>query len=175
LIQVKAPATKCGINSRAMMAESYEANDLLRLVPLGVERLKEAYPLVRDMAPQISQEQWHDFVAPAIEGDKNAGVFAIESAHGFIRGLCVFRVVREMDGSKNFVIVELVVSRTLYRKAAAKILIAAMEAEAKNRGCGAIVTDCPVESRWLFDLSAQEGYRLMRWRMSKKLGSAPDT
>jgi hypothetical protein len=156
----------------AMMAELGEPRDMLKFVPLGLERLKEAYPLVRDMSPHITAEQWHDYVAPAIGGDKDAGVMAIESAHGFIRGLCVYRIVKEMDGSKDFVVIELMVSRTLYRKAAAKILIAAIETEAKARGCVAIVADCPVESRWLFDLAAQEGYHLMRWRMAKKLDAS---
>lgn len=144
-------------------------NDNLKLTPLGRERLTEAYPLVRDMAPHVTPEQWHDFVAPALDGDKDAGVFAIEASPGFIRGLCVFRIIKNLDGAKHFQIVEIVVSRSLYRKAAAKALITAMEQEARARGCDSIVTDCPVESRWLFDLAAHEGYRLLRWRMSKKL------
>lgn len=156
-----------------MTPEPVDFDDRLILVPLGLDRLKEAYPLVRDMAPQVTAEQWHAYVAPVLGGDPDTGVFAIEAAHGFIRGLCVYRVVKDLDGAKQFVIVEIVVSRSLYRKAAARALIAAMEQEARERGCGGIVTDCPVESRWLFDLASQEGYRLLRWRMSKKLDQAP--
>jgi len=155
-----------------MVPATLDNSDDLKLVPLGLDRLKEAYPLVRDMAPQVTAEQWQAYVAPALSGDPGAGVFAIEGTKGFIRGLCVYRVVKDIEGAKQFVIVEIVVSRTLYRRAAAKALIVAMEHEARKQGCDAIVTDCPVESRWLFDLAAQEGYRLMRWRMSKKLDQA---
>jgi hypothetical protein len=60
----------------------------LRVEPLDVERLAEAYPLIRS-ATRVSQQRWEEFGRELICG--GGGVLAVTAPDGCIHGVAAFR------------------------------------------------------------------------------------
>jgi len=113
---------------------------------LTPERVDEAYPVVRAAMPTLSLRRWREFARRALahsgEGAPS-GILLVESARGYIHGLCAFHVQHDLRHGPVLAIDELVTLDLVDTAPAAAALMAALEARARDLGCAAVRSHVP--------------------------------
>ncbi|MBM3555412.1 MAG: hypothetical protein FJX47_07650 [Alphaproteobacteria bacterium] len=137
-------------------------------IALADDRLVEALPLLHEIAPALTAESWRAHVAEALSQGK-AGLLAVQAGGAMLRGLCLWRVKRALDGTRVLSVFDLVVGRAIYRRATARALFAAIEAQAKGLGCDHVAIDFATADEALAALATEAGYRPDGFRLARKL------
>ena len=109
--------------------------------PLSPDRVDEAYPVVRAAMPDLSLERWRDFASRAVGEPAVSpppGIMLVESAQGYIYGLCAYRLQHDIRHGRVLVIEELVTLGLVDGASVAATLIAALEERARELGCAAM-------------------------------------
>lgn len=112
-------------------------------VPLGVERIDQAFPIVHTQFPAVALEAWRRYAHGLITADEPARGVMTAQHGGYIRGLfCHWRDSSLLHGDL-LVINHFAVMDLFDREGATRTLIAAMEAIADEHALPAIHTVLP--------------------------------
>ncbi len=111
----------------------------LRTAQLASERVVQAYPLIREVAPNLSLAEWVDFARPlsAQKGDTGGcrGIIIAERSR-YIRGLFIYEVNPELSHGRTLFARNIIVLDLVQRDAVAEALVDAMERLAQAHGGG---------------------------------------
>ncbi|MFQ5959303.1 MAG: GNAT family N-acetyltransferase [Alphaproteobacteria bacterium] len=134
-------------------------NDFV-LAPLCESRILQAYPLVREVAPDVSLEAWRAYAQTVLRPRRRdgRGIVAVYSENEYLRGLFVYRIVPDMQGGRALVLECFVVSSLFVPHAVASALLAGAEDVAREHGCGTIRAELRRRPDWLDALLHEHGY-----------------
>jgi len=114
-----------------------------KLVPrlLDRESVVQAFPLVRDLLPRVSLEQWARFARPllgASSGRSPRGLMTIQNGAGYILALFAFEVRESLTETRALAIDSIIVPNIPGRDMIWAAIMDAAEYLARMNGCRAI-------------------------------------
>lgn len=146
---------------------------------LDRDRVDRAYPLVRNIAPQITLERWNRFVRPLLASRSSVwprGVMTIQNAAECILGLFSFEVRDELNDGRTLLLDNIVTASIPGRDAIWAAVMDAADHLAQVHGCRAIRAglggDLDTSDRdraWLVSSLEGAGFALDGIRACKRL------
>jgi hypothetical protein len=156
---------------------------------LTPQRLDQAYPLVRAIAPALALEDWRAYAAPLIgaqgehegaqggeQGGERAsgGILVAEDERGYMAGLVVYRIQRDLLTGPILVAEHFVAFDFFERDRIAEALARALEGLAAGHRCAAVHTVLPEDAergrrQWLEDMLKLRGHRPHCFALRKAL------
>ncbi|MEE8443935.1 MAG: hypothetical protein V3S44_01210 [Alphaproteobacteria bacterium] len=119
--------------------------------PLGEEQVMQAYPLVQSASPQLTLDQWMDYVQTlSQEGDsdpRGGGVMSVQNGEGYIYGIYCHEVEANIQHGRVLKVSNFVAANLYDAKSVTGGLIDSMASVARDSGCGAVHVDLPEEIR----------------------------
>lgn len=116
--------------------------DRFTVTPLDRRRIDQVYPLIQAGKSGISREEWRDYAARMIAAT-DGGIRVAQVDHGYIHGLYAFQA---MPSPKHGTVlqVDMFLAMDLFEpEVAIDMLLADMDREALDRGCGAVHLHLP--------------------------------
>ena len=143
------------------------------LAPLRGDRILQAYPLIRELASEISLEDWRAYVkamlAAKAKGGEARDVIGICSPNGYLRGLFTYRVAPDLRHGQTLEVEYFVVESVFSPREIAATLIAGVEQVARREDCKAIHADLPSAANWLVKMLHDRGYVAGTWQLCKPI------
>ncbi len=130
------------------------------LAPLPASRILQAYPLIREAAPEVTLDQWRRYArALARRRPKpGGGIVALRCENGYIRGLFSYRIVPDLVRGRTLV-VDCLVASTLFSPAeVVDTLLAEIERIARRHRCAEMRADFPLDASWIEERLALCGF-----------------
>ncbi len=132
------------------------------LAPLGEERILQAFPLVREVSPEVDMEAWSDYAqamlgepAPAPEAQ---GIVAAWAQNEYLRGLFVYRLLPDIHCGR-VLSTEFFIGGSPFRKEiVADALLAGAERLAREHSCDAVHTMLPTRPEWFAERLGERGF-----------------
>ncbi len=119
--------------------------------PLGEGQVVQAYPLIQSAAPQLTLDQWLDYVQTlTLEGDSDlrcSGVMSVQNGDGYIFGIYCHEVEVNIQHGRVLKVSNFVAANLYDAKSVTDGLIDSMASMARDYGCGAVHVDLPEEAR----------------------------
>lgn len=156
-----------------------------KLIPrlLDRESVVQAFPLVRDLLPHVSLEQWIRFARPLLSARSTKsprGLMTIRNGVGYILSLFAFEVRDSLTDSRTLSIDHIIVPNIPGRDMLWESVVDAAEYLAKVNGCQSIRADfgedldpAGSERLWMRVSFERVGYSLDGIQAFKRLDSAP--
>lgn len=125
----------------------------LNIFPLERRHIEQAYPLMREIHPDLSIEEWKAYASRLIAAEERAGVIAAWRRR-YVRGLYCFRVMDSLPDHQHriFVASDLVALDLVARDEVMLSLIDDLQARALMHHCATIDLKLPTGSDWAADL-----------------------
>lgn len=140
--------------------------------PLTRDRVAQAYPVVREIAGDLTLESWADFVRSmaADEGriDWPRGII-VADLEGYIRGMFTFHVVPDLHHGRTLVIGNFAVLQMVARKSLADSLLEAVHELARRHRCKAIHATVPPTSKWATAYFEDRGHAVEKLVLCQRL------
>lgn len=140
--------------------------------PLSRDRVAQAYPVVREIAGDLTLESWADFVRSmaADEGriDWPRGII-VADLEGYIRGMFTFHVVPDLRHGRTLVIGNFAVLQMVARKSLADSLLEAVHELARRHRCKAIHATVPPTSKWATAYFEDRGHAVEKLVLCQRL------
>ncbi len=119
--------------------------------PLTLDRVAQAYPVVREIAGDLTLESWSDFVRSMVADEGKVhwprGII-VADLEGYIRGMFTFHVMPDLRHGRILVIRNFAVLQMVARKSLADSLLEAVHELARAHRCKAIHATVPPTSKW---------------------------
>ncbi len=143
---------------------------------LDLEKIEQAYGLVRLANPGITLETWLDFASSQMSPSKapESGILAVEDERGYILGLVGYTVDHDLQHgrtllAKNFIALSYTEER---RRIVAFSLIEAMEDIARKKQCRTIRTivhepEAALQDAWIIEVLKSSGHHAEARRFIK--------
>ncbi len=130
------------------------------LGPLPAGRILQAYPLIRDVAPDVTIEAWRGYARRAVRPRQRnrRGIVAAYSGTDYLRGLFAYRVGPDMVCGRAIIIEVFAVGSMFVPDAVADALLAGIETLALEHGCGIIRAEMQARPDWLEDMLRARGF-----------------
>ena len=128
--------------------------------PLSERQLLQAFPLVREIEPELELEAWLKYARWSRQGaPAPRGMIGVDR-DGYLRGIFSYDVTEGPDhhrslNIRNFVAIDLVQRATVLG-----ILCAAMEALAGKHGCDLVKVHLPPKSHWAAESLGAAGFNV---------------
>ncbi|MDT9599893.1 GNAT family N-acetyltransferase [Sphingosinicella rhizophila] len=103
---------------------------------LGVDRLGEAYPLIRSAA-RVSPERWEAFAHDLCE--HGGGVLAVLAEDGRVHGVAAYRPTGSLRHESGFLVEVIATFELSGSGCVRKALCAALEETARSQGCRSLI------------------------------------
>jgi len=114
--------------------------DMPSAIPLRLEGIDQAYPIVQALHPALSMDEWRRYARALIaQADPVRGVMTAQHG-GYIRGLFCHWPDRSLLHGSMLIVDNIAVMDLFNAQGALRALIDAMESIASKYGCGAIHT-----------------------------------
>lgn len=120
-----------------------------------------AFPLVSAAMPAVDLATWRSFVQPMINAEPigSAGVIGLRNEAGYLCGLMVYRIDRDLKNGATLAVDLLVALDLVNVTAAGRALLQAAEAKALERHCAGIHIRLGSEQKTLAECLDASGYR----------------
>ena len=136
--------------------------DAIVLASLEEGCILQAYPLVREIAPAIAMEAWHDYARSVLaetgNGGKTQGIVAAWSRNRYLRGLFVYRLLPDVQCGRVLAAEFFVGGSPFRQDLIADRLLAGAENLARELSCKAVHAGLPARPDWFADHLAERGY-----------------
>ena len=143
------------------------------LAPLRGDRILQAFPLIRELASEISLEDWRAYVksilAAKAKGSEARDIIGICSSNGYLRGLFTYRVVPDLRHGQTLDVEYFVVESVFSPREIAAALMAGVEEVASTETCNAIHAHLPSVANWLVKMLHDRGYSAGTWQLCKPI------
>jgi len=144
-------------------------------------RVDEAYPLARAAFPGLTLERWRCFGRNATASASQVThpeILLAENDCGYIQGLCTYHLLQDLRHGIVMVVDHLAMIDLIDGAAVAEALLAALDALARQAGCGRIHLNLPQQAAsggrpGLYELLRADGHSVDAWRLSKTLDAGP--
>ena len=139
---------------------------------LSRDRITQAFPVVREIAGDLTLEAWSDFARTMVAG---GGEFASPSGiivaelEGYIRGLFTYHVVPDLRHGRTLVVRDLAVPQVIARESLADALLEEIHQLARSHGCGAIHAYVRPESAWAAGYFKDRGLQVEKLVLCQRL------
>lgn len=113
----------------------------LTVKPLTPDRIDTTFPIAQAAVPGLCLEKWRQFAtnATALDGaTPAAGIMVVENERGYVQGFCTCRLQRDIRHGTVFAVDDLVALDLIDSGPVAAALVDALEARARELGCGAV-------------------------------------
>ncbi len=119
--------------------------------PLGSDQAPQAYPLVQSASPQLTLDQWLDYVR-ALARDARVdplagGVMSVQNRDGYIYGIYCHAVEHDIQHGKVLKVSNFVAANLYDSTGVMDGLIDSMASIARDHGCAAVHVDLPEEAK----------------------------
>lgn len=119
--------------------------------PLDPDRVAQAYPVVREIAGELTLERWSEFVlsmvGDEVKIDWPRGII-VADLDGYIRGMFTYHVMPDLLHGRTLEIRDFAVLQMIARKSLADSLLEAVHELARTHRCDAIQTYVAPASEW---------------------------
>lgn len=146
--------------------------EALRTALLTCDRIVQAYPLIREVAPNLSLAEWVDFAQPlGAQKDQTGGCRGIIIAERsrYIRGLFMYEVTPELAHGQTLSACNVIILDLVQRDAVAEALVDAMERLAQANGCDAVHVHLSPLSEWALPCFERRGHRVQGYHLCSRL------
>ena len=109
-------------------------------IPLGLEGIDQAYPIVHTLHPALTMDDWRRYARTLIAAAEPVRGVMTAQHGGYIRGLFCHWTDRSLQHSSMLMVDNFAVMDLFDAHGATRTLISAMETMAEQFGCGAIHT-----------------------------------
>ena len=109
-------------------------------IPLGLEGIDQAYPIVHTLHPELGMDDWRHYARTLIAAAEPVRGIMTAQHGGYIRGLFCHWQDRSLQHSSMLIVDNFAVMDLFDAQGATRTLIHAMEEMAERHGCGAIHT-----------------------------------
>ena len=157
-------------------------NKVLIPCPLEKAAIGRAYPLVRNIAPSVTLEQWQRFAQPKIgpcSPTRRRGLMSIQNPSGYILGLFGFEIRDELGDGPTLCMHNIIVPNVPGRGAIWASIAGVAETLAKDNGCGAVRADVAddldltdTDRAWVVACLEKSGYAIEGIRAVKRIAPA---
>lgn len=134
----------------------------INLEPLGIARVLQAYPLVREATPEISLEAWCTFAHSILRERRRignaCGITAACSENDYLRGFFAYRVAPDIQHGRALFVEFLAVSGLFSPLDVAMVLLDGIEAAAHENRCQVVHAELPSLPDWLDTLLHERGF-----------------
>jgi len=130
------------------------------LVPLRASLLLQAYPLVREAAPEVTLDQWRRYARALIRPPRGrqSGIVALRCENDYLRGLFSYRVVPDLVSGRTLVVDCLAVSTLFSPGEIADALLAEAERIARRHRCATLRAAFPTRAEEIEEVLARRGF-----------------
>lgn len=130
------------------------------LAPLPASRILQAYPLVREAAPEVTLDQWRQYARALIRPRprQGGGIVALRCENGYIRGLFSYRIEPDLVAGRTLVVDCLVASSLFSPSEVVDALLAEVERIARRHRCAVVRADFPHGAPWIEERLAAHGF-----------------
>lgn len=114
----------------------------LTVKALTEDRIDQAFVLIQNVIPTIHLDSWRSFAGAMISQGpaRSTGILVAECENKFFSGLAAYRIQDDLIYGQVVHTSHLLAFDLLDRKLIVDLLVTALEALAKERGCGAVHT-----------------------------------
>jgi hypothetical protein len=144
----------------------------LKIEPLGLDRIDQAFPLVQMLRPSLKPEAWQSYARALIEG-ADTGIVALADERGLLLGLFGWRVAQHPDHGRTLHAQDFVALDLVEPVRVSAILAAALEDTARRCDCHAVHTDVAAGAgpgaRRLVERLGGLGHRMESFKLCKEL------
>lgn len=138
--------------------------DGIVLASLEEGRILQAYPLVREVAPDIAMEAWRDYARGVLVDSSNLreeeqGIIAAWAQNRYLRGLFVYRMLPDVQCGRVLAAEFFVGGSPFRQELLADRLLTGAETLARKLSCKAVHAGLPTHPDWLAEHLAERGYR----------------
>ncbi len=127
------------------------------------DRVAQAFPVVREIAADLTLEAWSAFARATVEGGADSewpsGVI-VADLDGYIRGLFTYRVTPDLRHGRTLVVSNFAVLHMVARKTLADALLDAVGELARRHRCAAVHAAVPAQSRWAVAYFEDHGHHV---------------
>ena len=146
-------------------------NERFTLAPIRGDRILQAYPLIRELATEISLVDWRAYVksnlAAKVKGGEACDIIGICSSNGYLRGQFTYRVVPDLRYGQTLDVEYFIVESVFSPREIAAALMAGVEEIASTENCNAIHAHLPSAANWLVKMLHDRGYSAGAWQLCK--------
>ncbi len=144
------------------------------LAPLRASLLLQAYPLVREVAPEVTLDQWRRYARALIRSprERQSGIVALRCENNYLRGLFAYRVVPDLLSGRTLVVDCLAVSTLFSPGEIADALLAEAERIAQRHRCATVHAAFKARSEEVEEVLARRGFDPCGACRLKPLGGA---
>jgi hypothetical protein len=139
---------------------------------LDPDRVAQAYPVVREIAGDLTLEHWSEFVLSMVadEGkiDWPRGII-VADLDGYIRGMFTYHVMPDLLHGRALVVRNFAVLQMVARKSLADSLLEAVHKLAQAHRCNAIHAYVPPASRWATAYFEERGHQVEKLILCRPL------
>lgn len=136
-----------------------------RTAPLSPNRIAQAFPVVREIAGDLTLESWSAYAQSMARRDEDAdwpaGII-VADLDGYIRGLFTYHVVPDLRHRRTLVISNFAVLHMVARKTLADALLESVRQLAERYRCGAVHAHVPPRSAWAVGYFEERGHKVER-------------
>jgi hypothetical protein len=126
---------------------------------LSPDQVALAFPLVHAAVPVVDLRAWQDFMQATVASEQAAvGALGLRHEGGYVCGLIVYRKQRDLRHGMTLVVDLFVALDLVSEAAAAKALLHAAEATARQLGCAAVHIRLNADWQSLTDHISSHGY-----------------
>ena len=146
----------------------------LSTAPLTRDRVVQAFPLIREIAPNLSVEGWVDFAGRLISkrGDADGrGGIIIAERNRYIRGLFTYEVSSDLCHGRILFAHNVVALDLVQREAVAEVLADAMNRLGQVRECDAVHVHLPPLSAWALPCFERHGHQVEGHHLCFRIGA----
>jgi len=118
--------------------------------PLPAAQVLQAYPLVQALDPGLSAERWQAFANALGDGGGGAprdGIMTLQTVAGYIHGLFVHRLHRDLRDGLQLQVDHLVTFELPGRQSALRAALRVVEQLAREQRCDSIAVNMPTSAR----------------------------
>ena len=130
------------------------------LAPLRASLLLQAYPLVREAAPEVTLDQWRCYARALIrpQRGRQSGIITLRCENNYLRGLFSYRVVPDLLLGRTLAIDCLVVSTLFSPGEVADALLAEVERLARRHRCAAVRAEFQTHAEEIEEVLVRRGF-----------------
>jgi GNAT superfamily N-acetyltransferase len=131
--------------------------------PLAPDRIEQVYPLAREIAEDLTPEDWCDYARTVIgtpaESGRPRGIVVAE-LDGYVRGMFTYRVEPDLGPRRILELRNFAAVQVVRRKPLADALMDAADELARMHDCGVVHAHIPAKSAWALSYFEDHGHEV---------------
>lgn len=134
-----------------------------RIGPLAADRIEQVYPLAREIAEDLTPEDWCDYARAVIEVPPESAWprgIVVAALDGYVRGMFTYQVEPDLRPRRILELRNFAALQVVRRKSLADALMDAADELARTHDCGGVHAHIPAKSAWALSYFEDHGHKV---------------